>query len=170
MIKWLQPTIVTYTCFRPFSNGVIIAKRVKWGWIHDHNVGVISPWPFILGVNFHTAVTKNKNPLQSVPRILLKKKCSKVVKFWWKKGHKSPYLDNEFPEGRWEPNKKFYFAGWPQGKSDSWHLLAEDDRQSISLTKLKRKKPWPSLASGLKHFCNVITWRHNMVFEHMLYL
>ncbi len=63
------------------------------------------------------------------------------------------------PEGcRWEPNKKFYFAGWPWGKFDSWHLLGEDDRQSTSLTKLKQKNPAPCLP-GLKDFCNAFTWR-----------
>jgi hypothetical protein len=55
-----------------------------------------------------------------------------------------------------------------ESEFDSWRLLAEDDHQSTSLTKLKQKKPLAVLSGAKTILQCLYTMNHNMVFEDIL--
>jgi hypothetical protein len=134
----------------------------KWvlGFLPWWQCGGHFPLALYFGGEFCTAVAKKQKSTAKVCKsrhILMEKRSEVTIFRQW------------VPEGRWEANNKFYFAGWPRGKFDSWHLLAEDDRLASPLPWQNWNKKTLALHSGAKTFLQCLyMMTHNMVFEHIL--
>jgi hypothetical protein len=102
-------------------------------------------------------------------RFFLIKKCAKVVIFCWKKGQKSPYLDNEFLKvaGNLTTNSTL-LANLEANLTHDTCLRRMIASPVHFLDKIETKKTL-ALPSGAKTFLQCLyMMTHNMVFEHIL--